>query len=397
MRYVPSYSPTEEPSVKNIALYGTNTIQTPENDTTVNWKATGTGFHFYTKAGQLNNQPSTWGFLVNYVASNDVFQIWHQQNGGPMYLRSGNASGWNGSWKKIAYYDDIKNGALKIQKNGTDVASFTANSASDVTANILVPTKMSDLTNDNRVVRLEEVSGSKVLIDSNGDAFSPSISSDSVIVNGDDAVILTDKIASLETDPIPSSRISYLEDSPKVTRLCITNGTSDTIVPITLVSGRQVNLHIVNAGTGYCLENADGIDFMRVWLRVKLNAVITGTYGIHGCTTGTTVWSYCSGVTSEHTGSWYETHTIESGVTYGDAIIAYGGKNMVAFDYSVTRLHERTIGLMGSVMCSGSGSNVHFNIECNAKDLLTLPSLYQRSANNTNVTSSTGIIEIYEK
>lgn len=39
-------------------------------------------------------------------------------------------------------------GTLTIQKNGANVATFTANSASNTTANITVPTKTSDLTND---------------------------------------------------------------------------------------------------------------------------------------------------------------------------------------------------------------------------------------------------------
>lgn len=43
---------------------------------------------------------------------------------------------------------DIKNGALTIQKNGTDVATFTANQSSPVTANITVPTKVGELAND---------------------------------------------------------------------------------------------------------------------------------------------------------------------------------------------------------------------------------------------------------
>ena len=41
----------------------------------------------------------------------------------------------------------VNNGIFKIQKNGTDVASFTANSATDVTANITVPTNNNELTN----------------------------------------------------------------------------------------------------------------------------------------------------------------------------------------------------------------------------------------------------------
>lgn len=42
----------------------------------------------------------------------------------------------------------VNNATLTIQKNGTNVATFTANAASNVTANISVPTATSDLTND---------------------------------------------------------------------------------------------------------------------------------------------------------------------------------------------------------------------------------------------------------
>lgn len=42
----------------------------------------------------------------------------------------------------------VNNATLTIQKNSTNVATFAANASSDVTANISVPTKVSDLTND---------------------------------------------------------------------------------------------------------------------------------------------------------------------------------------------------------------------------------------------------------
>lgn len=44
----------------------------------------------------------------------------------------------------------VNNGTLTIQKNGTTIKTFTANSSSNVTANIVVPTKTSDLTNDSK-------------------------------------------------------------------------------------------------------------------------------------------------------------------------------------------------------------------------------------------------------
>ena len=42
----------------------------------------------------------------------------------------------------------VNNAKLTIQRNGTTVKSFTANASSNVTANITVPTKTSDLSND---------------------------------------------------------------------------------------------------------------------------------------------------------------------------------------------------------------------------------------------------------
>lgn len=46
----------------------------------------------------------------------------------------------------------VNNATLTIQKNGTTVKTFTANASSNVTANIIVPTKTSDITNDSNFV-----------------------------------------------------------------------------------------------------------------------------------------------------------------------------------------------------------------------------------------------------
>lgn len=45
-------------------------------------------------------------------------------------------------------FPQVWNASLQIQKNGRAVAIFTANSSTNVVANIEVPTKTSDLTND---------------------------------------------------------------------------------------------------------------------------------------------------------------------------------------------------------------------------------------------------------
>ena len=53
----------------------------------------------------------------------------------------------------LATQSYVGNGTLTIQKNGTNVATFTANQSGNSTANIVVPTKTSDLTNDNLLYR----------------------------------------------------------------------------------------------------------------------------------------------------------------------------------------------------------------------------------------------------
>lgn len=57
----------------------------------------------------------------------------------------------------------VNNGQLTIQKNGTTVATFTANQSGNATANITVPTKTSELTNDSFVTveTAQTISGNK--------------------------------------------------------------------------------------------------------------------------------------------------------------------------------------------------------------------------------------------
>lgn len=74
-------------------------------------------------------------------------------------LAIGGGSGnllWKGT--KVATTSDIpsvptvNNATLTIQKNGTNVATFTSNASSNATANITVPTKVSELTNDSEFI-----------------------------------------------------------------------------------------------------------------------------------------------------------------------------------------------------------------------------------------------------
>lgn len=126
----------------------------PSSDTTAAWKTAlgndGTYFTWYNTASKFTNQPSQYGFLRTIIGANDIRQDWWTQTGGSHYYRTGNGTGWYGTSGNAGAFRDItvNNGTLTIQKNGTNVQTFTANQSSNVTANITVPTNLSDLYND---------------------------------------------------------------------------------------------------------------------------------------------------------------------------------------------------------------------------------------------------------
>lgn len=75
----------------------------------------------------------------------------------------------------------VNDATLTIQKNGTTVATFTANSAQNATADIYVPTKVSDLTNDLNFVGetdLSDVAFSGAYADITGTPYIPTKTSD---------------------------------------------------------------------------------------------------------------------------------------------------------------------------------------------------------------------------
>ena len=63
----------------------------------------------------------------------------------------------NGTYTISAAQPTVNDATLTIQKNGTTVETFTANSSTNKTANIVVPTKTSDITNDSDFVNSTQV------------------------------------------------------------------------------------------------------------------------------------------------------------------------------------------------------------------------------------------------
>ena len=81
---------------------GVDVITNADQDTTAKWVELGSGYAFFSPEGQLIDKPSAYGFVLNYTAYSDVFQIWSVQNIGPIYYRNGNSGGWGNSWSKFS-------------------------------------------------------------------------------------------------------------------------------------------------------------------------------------------------------------------------------------------------------------------------------------------------------
>lgn len=96
---------TDEPeqTMQNLSYRGHNLVSTTADDTTTQWGSKkNLATTFYTTNGQINNQPSQYGFLLNLTnGDKEVHQLWATQSSGSLLHRGGNASGWNGSWKEV--------------------------------------------------------------------------------------------------------------------------------------------------------------------------------------------------------------------------------------------------------------------------------------------------------
>lgn len=72
------------------------------NDTTDFWVESGPGYCWISEWNQIVNQPTQYGFLINYSSDTDVFQIFRDQNEGETYFRSGDhINNWFQHWTKV--------------------------------------------------------------------------------------------------------------------------------------------------------------------------------------------------------------------------------------------------------------------------------------------------------
>lgn len=90
-------------TMNNLTFRGANLISSTTNDTTANWVSQGNlATTYYNASGQLNGQPGTYGFVVNFTNNaQQVHQLWMTQREGNMCHRGGNVSNGLGSWRTV--------------------------------------------------------------------------------------------------------------------------------------------------------------------------------------------------------------------------------------------------------------------------------------------------------
>lgn len=94
---------------KGLQPQGSNPITSTGADTTANWGALNTSLYFYTNTGQLIDQPSQWGYVLNLGQGAEVHQLWMEQASGSLWHRGGNGAGWNGSWRRMLDSSNLGN------------------------------------------------------------------------------------------------------------------------------------------------------------------------------------------------------------------------------------------------------------------------------------------------
>ena len=193
----------------------------------------------------------------------------------------------------------VNNGTLTIQKNGTTVNTFTANSSSNVTANITVPTKASDIgaVTESEVATLisgkqDKLTTSTELGKINGKSFkfggSVTIESTSVDLSNyytkEETNSVASSMASAEAERVEDEvkdyvddevdKLSSKKDNPNLTYYATDNGstTAGTWVAkcddvTALFDGLSVKYKITVAGASTTTFNLNGLGAKTVYLR----------------------------------------------------------------------------------------------------------------------------------
>ena len=193
----------------------------------------------------------------------------------------------SGSYSDLINTPTIGNATLTIQKNGTSVQTFTANSTSNATANITVPTKTSDLTNDGSSGTSTYVEASALpTVDTTYSSSSNNAIANSTVTNSLDRNVMTD----MTLDTTASTTTVQLNNA----KVNLSNPSSTTTTSVALPVASTTQAGIMNSATFDAVTNNTS----------NINALINGAVAITGLSANpsqsdlTTAWQTETGLTT---------------------------------------------------------------------------------------------------
>lgn len=128
-----SISTTTNHNHSFLDLKGTSTINSTSNDTTAKWGVHKNSVHWYATSGQLKDQPSQYGYLINVGQGSEVHQFWTVQPSGNVLHRGGNADNWSGTWRTFLDSSNYKN-YCNLSNIGAAASSHSHNYAGSSSA-----------------------------------------------------------------------------------------------------------------------------------------------------------------------------------------------------------------------------------------------------------------------
>lgn len=90
---------------------GANITGGAANDTFSFWQAKGTCYTVFSATGMLNGQPYQYGIVENIVCGTEIYQLWHTQPHGEVYIRGAHSTdtAMPSTWRQVVISSDIAN------------------------------------------------------------------------------------------------------------------------------------------------------------------------------------------------------------------------------------------------------------------------------------------------
>lgn len=325
----------------------------------------------------------------------------------------------------------VNNGTLTIQQNGTTVQTFTANSATNKTANI--DTHNGVLTANDLSPATDTVADWLTLFNSTPGYYVTFYSGTTEFTNQPNGWGQLETFISVQTnDPTKfevyqkwhsqsdgeeyyragnatgwfnnanDSGKFYKSESENSANSWHTFGvTSATEARQTVVLPGRVTCSIQpNAQGGVLVRNISSSNAIKK-ARVVATTYFTAsqsnrTFGINGISNGSRVYTRYSGLIASTAKAWTQ-YSVTATNVYADIFSDTFAMTSVSIEYiaTLTRPDLNTWLIEGTISATGSASAIQFTTECTATDATQIPLVYVRGVSSSNISYFNASVELF--